>query len=193
MRVGGGLDSGRTLDDVCFNIDSPSAVAASLPGVATAPIPHTATTIDGKKTCRIVTSLAGNTQVKLNGSVPLPGAAMVSATLQSLPGLSYIATYAATTAEIAPSLGRNLSGGAANMTVNIVQPCTIYGERSNQVGLRLAKILRVDRVRTTASLDIYNLLNANAVLTESNAFASWQRPQSILNPRWAKVVLQVDF
>jgi len=44
-----------------------------------------------------------------------------------------------------------------------------------------------------ASLDIYNLFNADAVLTQSNAFASWQRPQSILNPRWAKVVLQVDF
>jgi hypothetical protein len=69
----------------------------------------------------------------------------------------------------------------------------MYGERSNQVGLRLAKILKVDRFRTTASVDIYNLLNAAAVLTESNAFATWQRPQSILNPRWAKVVLQVDF
>jgi hypothetical protein len=61
------------------------------------------------------------------------------------------------------------------------------------VALRLAKILRVARVRTTASLDLYNLFNADAVLTESNAFATWQRPQSILNPRWAKVVLQVDF
>ena len=79
------------------------------------------------------------------------------------------------------------------MTVNIVEPGTMYGERSNQVGLRLAKIVRVDRVRTTASLDIYNLFNADAMLTQSNAFATWLRPQSILNPRWAKVVLQVDF
>jgi hypothetical protein len=77
--------------------------------------------------------------------------------------------------------------------VNIVQPGTMYGDRSNQVGLRLAKILRVSKARTTASVDIYNLFNSPAVLTESNAFATWQRPQSILNPRWAKVVLQVDF
>src|SRR6185312_13451848 len=62
MRVGGGFDSGRTVDDVCFNVDSPSAVAASLPGVSTTPVPHTATTIDGKKTCHVVTPLAGNTQ-----------------------------------------------------------------------------------------------------------------------------------
>jgi hypothetical protein len=79
------------------------------------------------------------------------------------------------------------------MTVNILEPGTMYGERSNQVGVRLAKILNVSRTRSIVSLDIYNLFNANAVLTQSNAFASWQRPQSILNPRWAKVVLQLDF
>ena len=75
------------------------------------------------------------------------------------------------------------------MTVNIVNPGTMYGERSNQVGLRLAKILRVDRVRTTASLDVYNLFNAAAVLTQNNAFTTLLRPQSIRNPRLAKVVL----
>ena len=99
----------------------------------------------------------------------------------------------ANNAVVAPALGRNLSGNAQNMTVNIVEPGTMYGERANQVQLRFAKILNFGPARTTASLDLYNALNANSVLTLNRAFAAWQRPQSILNPRWAKVVLQVDF
>ena len=38
-----------------------------------------------------------------------------------------------------------------------------------------------------------NALNANPVLTESAAFATWLRPQNILNARFAKVVVQLDF
>ena len=134
------------------------------------------------------------------GAYTLPWQIQLAGTFQSIPGPQVSANYVASNAQIAPSLGRNLSAcpaptGActATVTLNLIEPGTMYGERSNQVGLRLAKILRVDRVRTTASVDIYNLFNANAVLTQNNAFATWLRPQSILNPRWAKVVLQVDF
>jgi hypothetical protein len=117
----------------------------------------------------------------------------VSGTMQSYPGPQIIANFVATNQVVSPGLGRNLSGTAQNMTVNIVTPGTLYGERSNQVGLRLAKILRLSGVRTTASVDFYNLFNADAILTLNNNFATWQRPQSIINPRWAKVVLQFDF
>jgi len=32
VQVGGGIDTGRSVNDACFNVDSPGAVAASLPG-----------------------------------------------------------------------------------------------------------------------------------------------------------------
>ena len=79
------------------------------------------------------------------------------------------------------------------MTVQLVEPGTMYGERSNQVQLRLTKILRVGGTRATASVDVYNVLNANPVIALSSAFASWQRPEGIPNARWAKFVLQLDF
>jgi hypothetical protein len=63
----------------------------------------------------------------------------------------------------------------------------------NQLDLRFGKILRLGRTRMTASLDVYNALNTNAVLTQSNAFATWLRPQSILTARFAKVVVQIEF
>jgi len=63
----------------------------------------------------------------------------------------------------------------------------------NQVDLRIGKIVKLERTRARISLDIYNVLNASPVLTQSNAFATWQQPQSILNSRFAKIVLQLDF
>jgi hypothetical protein len=94
---------------------------------------------------------------------------------------------------VVASLGRPLSGGTVNIPVNLVSPTTVYGERMNQVDLRIAKILRPGGIRTTASVDLYNALNASPVTTQSDAFATWQRPQGILNARFAKLVIQMDF
>ena len=75
-----------------------------------------------------------------------------------------LANYIATNAVVAPSLGRTLSGGAANLTVGSIQPGTEYGERLNQLDLRLGKLLRFNATRTLLSMDIYNLFNASSVL-----------------------------
>jgi hypothetical protein len=134
------------------------------------------------------------TTLKLMGSYTIPRVdVQVSAALQSLPGPEIAANYTATNAVVAPSLGRNLAGGAANVTVNLVEPRSFYGERLNQLDLRIGKILRLGRSRWTAGVDLYNALNSNAVITESTAFATWRQPQSILNARFAKVGMQVNF
>ena len=98
----------------------------------------------------------------------------VSATLQSVPGPVILANYVVANALVQPSLGRPLSGNAANVTVNVVEPGTMYGERLNQLDLRFSKILKYGRTRTALNLDLYNALNANTVLTQNNAYAAWQ-------------------
>jgi hypothetical protein len=134
------------------------------------------------------------TQVKFFASYVVPRLdVQASATFQSLPGPEIQANYIATNAAVSPSLGRSLAGGANNVTVNLVAPGTTYGDRTNQVDLRVGKLLKFGSVRATASLDVYNVFNANTVLTLNNAYAAWLRPLSILNPRFAKLVLQLDF
>ena len=97
---------------------------------------------------------------------------------------------------MAPSLGRNLSGNAANVTVNLVAPGTMYGDRINQLDVRVAKTLRIRRSRTLIALDIYNALNSSAVLTYNNTFVpggTWLQPLTILTPRFLKVTAEIDF
>ena len=80
------------------------------------------------------------------------------------------------------------------MTVNLVSPGTIYGERTNQLDLRFAKPLRIGPSRTTVNLDLYNLLNANAVLLQNNTYGpKWQQPTSVLPGRLFKFSAQLDF
>ncbi len=134
------------------------------------------------------------TQVKLVAAYTVPRVdVQVSAAVQSNPGPELVANYQATTAEIRPSLGRDLSGGTRNITINLIEPRSMYGERLNQVDMRFTKILRVGGTRMNASVDLYNALNTNAVLAESSAFATWRQPQSILTARFAKVNLQLEF
>jgi hypothetical protein len=91
------------------------------------------------------------------------------------------------------SLGRPLSGGALNTTVNIVEPGTMYGERINTLDLRFGRPFRFRGVRATPNFDINNVFNSATVLSLNGAFARWQVPLSILNPRLFKLSVQLDF
>jgi len=120
----------------------------------------------------------------------------LSATFQSKPGAMLAANYAAPNAEVAPALGRNLSGNAANVTVNLVAPGELYGDRINQLDFRVAKIVRYRGSRTQIALEIYNSLNSSAVLTYDNTFVpggAWLQPLTILTPRFLKIAAEIDF
>src|SRR5207248_7918090 len=108
-----------------------------------------------------------------------------------------LANYVATNAQISPSLGRNLSAGAT-ATINIVTPGTLYGERLNQLDLRVSKTVKLNRgARLRGMFDMYNLTNANAVLAQNNTYgtngAVWQNPTQIVPGRLAKFGVQLDF
>ena len=135
------------------------------------------------------------TQIKFLGLYTIPKwRVQVSGSVQNLPGAPITASYVASVAEVQPSLGRPLAGGARNVTVNLVAPGTLYGDRWTQIDLRIGKILQFGRVRATPTLDIDNLLDASAVLTYNNVYGPrWQQPQSILGARLAKVSLLVNF
>src|SRR5205814_69708 len=105
--------------------------------------------------------------VKVLGSYPLPWWNLqMSATVQSLPGPNIVAQYTAPNSLIAPSLGRNLAAGAnGTATVQLVAPGALYRDRLNQVDVRVAKAVQVNRARIKGIVDVYNLFNASPALT----------------------------
>jgi hypothetical protein len=104
-------------------------------------------------------------------------------------------------ASIQQQLGRPLNLSATSVTVNLVEPGTLYGDRVNEFDIRLAKILRFGRTRTNIGFDIYNILNSSAVLSYNQAFSTtaltgasaWLSPSSVLQPRFLKFSVQFDF
>jgi len=111
-------------------------------------------------------------------------------------GGALAANYTVANSGVQPQLGRALSGGAPNVTVNIVQPGVLYGDRVNEVDLRLGKIIRLGRTRATVGVDLYNLLNSAAILSYNQSFiqnGAWLGPTSEMSARFAKLSLQFDF
>ena len=128
MLLQGGVSTGRTSTDNC-------QIAAVVPEVNLAPT-------GSNPFCHVDTIFL--TQVKLLGTYTIPRVdVQFSGTFQSLPGPQVTANYIATNAVVQPSLGRPLSGGAANATINIVTPGTLYGQRLNQLDLRLSQAFQV--------------------------------------------------
>ena len=124
---------------------------------------------------------------------------LVSGTIQSSPGQLIAGNFVATNAYLAANstLGRALSGGTANMTVNIIEPGKMYVERLNQLDFRVGKVVRYFRTKTTINIDLYNALNADTIRLVNNAFGSWTaggpRPTALLLPRFAKITATFDF
>jgi hypothetical protein len=118
----------------------------------------------------------------------------VATTWQSRPGPELVANWVVPNAVIQPSLGRPLSGGAANLTVNLLNPGQMYGDRINQLDLRVAKILRFGKTSTNIGVDIYNVTNSSVTLTYNSTYGStWLRPTSFMPARWVKVTGQFTF
>ena len=134
------------------------------------------------------------TQMKVLGAVTVPGGVQLSASVQNLPGAEIGAVRTFSRNEVRDSsLGRRLAGGERNVVINLIPARSMYGERINQLDIRIGKILQFGGVRTTASIDVYNVFNTGSPLEFEEEFDSWQQPLAILNARFAKFVLQFTF
>lgn len=137
------------------------------------------------------------TQLRGLGSYVLPKIdAQVSAVFQSKPGQLLAANYAMPAAEVARYLGRAPSGNVPNVTINLIEPGSEYGDRINQLDFRFAKNFKFGSTRSMFSVDLYNSLNANPVISYNNSFTpngQWLQPNSILNGRLVRFSVDFNF
>lgn len=149
------------------------------------------------------------TQVKAIGTYVVPKIdVLFSGTFSSLPGPSLAANVIFRSDAASPlgqSLGRGVASGAASTTVNVLSPDTLYGDRVNDLDLRIGKIVRFNRMRANVALDIVNSLNSDAILTYNPLFgtynaqgaflpsATWPTATGILQARLFRVSVQLDW
>lgn len=145
---------------------------------------------------------SAGSQVKFNGLYPLPWWGLqVSGVYQNLPGTPIVANYVVTNAEIAPSLGRNLSACPsatgpcpATLTIPIVPTNTQFLARLQQVDARVTKALRFGQTKLQMMLDIYNVANSGTVLGANSSYPrNYLNATSILPGRLVKFGVQVDY
>ena len=137
------------------------------------------------------------TQVKFLGSYTLPYDIQIAATLQNQPGPSRIAEVVYSGAALVN--GRPHTQGS--IEVDVIPPGSWYGDRFNQLDLRLTKIFRLaGGTQFRAMFDLFNLFNSNAVTREAPGWGSatgsgagYLTPQVTMAGRLAKFAFQLDF
>ena len=180
IQVGGSVDTGRTIVDNCFVVDTPQQLL----------------------NCRFTKPFNGQTQIKAHGVVPLPRGFTVSGVFQSLSGATFNANYRVSNDEIAPSLGRNLAACGtravctASVSVPLVEPQTFFEPRLQLLDVRFSKMFELvsQGGRLRASVDIFNILNSGAATNVNSNYGSrWQRVNSLVPGRLIQLSGELRF
>jgi hypothetical protein len=189
LNLQGGTSTGRLVEDVCDVRDkSPEGMAAAPYGGVGGP------SLLLNPYCRQVEPFS--TTYKANASYLVPKVdVQVSGTFSSRPGavLRADAIFQANDPTIVATLGRPLAA-VANVTVPLIAPYEAYGDRIDQVDMRIGKILRFGRTRSNLSLDIVNLFNSNDNLAYQTLLSpTWPAPTTVLLPRIFRLNFGIDW
>ena len=186
LTLQGGVNTGKQVTDYC-------PVRSDLPeftlGVAGAILSPT------NPYCRVDPGFV--TKTSFVGSYRIPKIdVLVAGTFRSDQGAPLRATWNAPVALVSAALGRPAAVAGTTVPIDLIAPGEVWGDRVNEIDLRVGKNLQFGRWRTNVGVDVFNLINSNAVLTYNQTFApggAWLIPQSVLTPRFVKVSAQIDF
>ena len=188
LQFGGGVDTGTTLTERCFVVDTPQELL----------------------NCRIRQPFLAQTQFKMHAAYTFPYEITLSgifrneASIRTALGgevLSVTAAYAAPNAIIAPSLGRNLSACGNRLpctgqaTVPLLAPYELFEGRLNQLDLRFTKrIAAGQRAKLQANVDLYNAFNRSPVVGVVTTYGPrWLVPTQILDGRLVQLSANLSF
>jgi hypothetical protein len=184
IRVIGGLDIGRNVDDHCYTVDIPNQPA----GI-------TGAQLAGGPNCRIVTAWKDQIDLRLTGSIPLKAGFSTSFVYRNTRGGVIDANLAVPRAQVrfvSPTRTQPLT--AASVTVPLYTPNSVFGPRFNQLDLAVNKTIHAGWARLIASMDIYNALNSSSIQGYISAYGtSWQRPSSFLQARLLRFTGTLSF
>ena len=199
-----GLATGRRIADYCgYQAESPEVLYGEYTVYPASRVGRGATgqlegiagsrgTAAPREFCRA--DEAWLTNLSASGSYSLPHDIDVSAAFFSRPGPRREAIWEAPLVEVERALGRRPT--LDRVALNILRPGTVFGDRLNQLDVRVARPFSVpDYGELRVSLDFYNLFNSNAVSREQQAFGRgmYLAPIGLQPGRLFKVSFQYTF
>ena len=112
-----------------------------------------------------------------------------------LPPSAFGATPEGNSTGLSANWATTVNGRAVNL--NLLEPGKYFGDRINQLDLRVGKIVRIGRYRSSLAVDFLNMFNANTPTGYQTNFgdgSGYLVPTAILNPRLARLnVTMIDF
>jgi hypothetical protein len=138
------------------------------------------------------------TTVKASAAYSFPYDIQVSGSFAAIPGPGVAANYTVTSA----LAGRPIIGattGAASVVMNIVQPNTLFLDYQNRLDVRLGKTFRINNVKIQGFADVFNVLNAGAVMSVNQTYGAvaasnaWFAPLTIMDGRYVRFGMQMNF
>ena len=138
------------------------------------------------------------TTFKASAAYNLPYDFQVSGTFLAVPGPSLNANYTVTAA-IAGRAIVGTTAGTPTITVNLVEPNTVFLDTRKQLDMRLGRTFRFGRYRTQGFMDVFNVLNAGTVTRANATYGTnpatnpWFRPQTIMDGRYVRFGMQMSF
>ncbi len=128
------------------------------------------------------------TTVKVTGSYALPWRTLeVSGVWSSLPGSERVINYTVARAQL-PQLTT-----VASVLVRLNEPGSEYLPRLTTLDLALGWRTRVGDWSVRPRVELFNALNSNVILQETNQYPSHGTVRDILNPRLVRFGVQVTF
>jgi hypothetical protein len=199
----GGTSTGQTVQDFCEIAGKvpeslapavTTGIGIAIPGLSI--LNGTPVGLTPAQYCHVASGFL--TQFRGLSSYQIPKVDVeIGVTFQSKPGAQLAANYPVPAAVIAQSLGRLPAGNVPNVTVNLITPGTFYGDRINELDLRVAKVFKFSSYRARLQVDFYNLTNSSAVLTYNQTYSptstAWLTPTSVLSARVAKIGATFEF
>jgi len=206
IRVGGGLDIGRNIDDHCFTVDIPNQ-PKDVNGSDGATLTWNGFNSTGQGACRVVTSWKDTADFRINGSIPIKGGFNGSFIFRNTPGAAQNAVLTATAANISFKNGRAASTLTTAQALNLITPNSLFGPRFNQLDLAINKTLDIGWGKLRLAYDVYNALNSNSIQNVTTAYSAsvvngqfvsaatnrWLRPTTFLDPRLMRVTASIQF
>ncbi len=184
-----GSSTGRAIVDYC-------GVAAKVPellnGALTNPSPFVGSTYQLSTACRKQESW--QTQVRGFATYILPKAdVLISGIFRFQPNSQF---------GVGATPEGNSTGLSANyvvptgQTVNLLSPGEVFADRINQIDMRFGKLVNFGNKRANFAVDVLNLFNANTGTAFQQNYgdgSQYLNPTAILNPRFVRFNVTVDF